>query len=196
MAEYNPDNHHDRAALAERLLSSLAGWGLAEIPSAGGERVFARELAPGLQLRVYTSVEGRAARACGADAIRVSLVYLGERARPLAKDRRVYRTGDIDGIVARTKDRIDRVSGAASELERCSSCGAPKFTAKSGKLVCAAICWERREPGPAANTPPIEPAPARSEAPAVVRESPARATATERRLLGRRSADAPAGKDW
>lgn len=154
---YDPEIRASRALLAKHLIDQLEAWGFGPIDAGARELVYARETGPGLECRVYTTVEHGMARAKDTDAIRVALVYTaGDRPRPCGKARRVYRTGVVSEIAGRVKDRIDKISEG---VEFCR-CGAPKFKSRNKNLVCAALCWKS----------PSEPA--RSKSTQVVRANP------------------------
>jgi hypothetical protein len=142
----------DRTTLGLAILSRLEDAGFTEESShsPGAERVFAREVRKGMNVKVFTSVVGVNARDCGADAIRVSSVYTKRDGgtRGVAKERRVNRTGNVEEIVERMVGRMRDAWTTTRNIPCCSSCGAPKFVAKSGNTVCAEICWltpEERE---------------------------------------------------
>lgn len=64
---------------------------------------------PRYKVLVYTSIAaGRAtARARGADAIRVVAIFEGGNStRGVAKTKRVFRTGTVDGVLARVLERM------------------------------------------------------------------------------------------
>lgn len=155
---YNPGSTADRCALAASLQGLLqeAGFALAARPAtyrANGEAVYFREI-PGTRIavKVYTTIVPAGpgglpqVRGEGKDAIRVCAVYrtTDGKDRGIVSDTRVNRTGDLQGIATRTLDRMRTVWKAAATGARCY-CGAPKFTAKSGKVVCADACWARRQ---------------------------------------------------
>lgn len=128
-------------ALAAALVLRLNECGFSKIESRG-EDIYAREVTPGIEVRVFTSVVNGSARGCGKDSIRVAAVYKTSdgKTRGLVKNRRVHRTGNIDDIVERTVSRMRDVWRKAARSERCH-CGAPKFVTKKGNLCCAEICW-------------------------------------------------------
>ena len=86
-------------------------------------------------------------RQSGKDAIRVCAIYKTKdgNVRGLIKETRTHRTGNIEDIVGRMYQRMRDAYSAASTGEKCYRCGAPKFVAKSGKSVCAEICWKSNE---------------------------------------------------
>ena len=174
-APYNPESREDRRALGTILLSAFVAKGFTVLPGKeGAETVVAFPVAgmERVEIRVYTSVVNGEARSLGADAIRAVAMYTTTdgQTRGLAREARVFRTGTIDAIVDRAVDRARAVFKAVYVSERCARCGAPKFTAKSGKVVCADACWMRTPvtvvPVPApAPPPPPPPAPPVAVAP-------------------------------
>jgi hypothetical protein len=146
MNKYDPESLTDRRVLATHLIEKLTDCGFTEEAMPGTkERVFTREVptSPGMKVAVYTTVEGRAARACGKDAIRVVALYKTKAGtyRGVGKDKRVNRTGEIVGIVERTHQRMRDMWLVAKAPTRCH-CGAPKFHSKAGHEVCADLCWK------------------------------------------------------
>ena len=148
---YDPQNGTDRIILAQAILDLMVRSVFVEVFRPGTkERVFSREV-PGTDGRVnvliYTSIEGNQVRECGTDAIRVCAVYSAKdgKERGIASaEKRVHRVGQIGAITDRLIERMREVWKATKTAEKCH-CGAPKFTAKSGKLCCADICWKRQE---------------------------------------------------
>jgi hypothetical protein len=126
---------HDRPELAERVYTRTVGGDIR------------------MQVRVYTTVIGGEngtpfeVRKEGKDAIRVCATYITRdgKSKGITKETRVNRTGNIEDIVDRMYQRMRSAYKSAHSGERCNSCGAPKFTAKSGKKVCAEICWQTDE---------------------------------------------------
>lgn len=151
---YDPDSLKDRRALATALLDRLMDAGFTPVLDARGERTYQRSMGAkrrGVVIRVYTTIplEGISVRANGKDAIRVAMLYVGPNAadkpRPLGKMRRVFRTGrSVEDICERTIQRCRDAWSAVVARPTCRRCGTVTFTARSGKDVCAAICWERR----------------------------------------------------
>lgn len=146
---YNPAFRSDRIELAKALEAMLDTSGFEEIAHRGEdvyERAHHRDSS--VRVRVYTSIRHGGARACGADAIRVCLIWVGPngQVRGLGSDRRVNRVGTVEDIVGRTLERMRNQYKKVSTLERCSSCGTPKFKSKKGNMVCAAVCWSRWTP--------------------------------------------------
>lgn len=116
------------------------------------ERVYERmvDQAGNLKVKVYTTVTGGTdnkpltVRQSGKDAIRVCGTYhmRNGKERGIISERRINRTGDIDGIIERMVERMRQTWKALQVGECCSSCGAPKFVSKAGNKVCAEICWQ------------------------------------------------------
>lgn len=183
-APYNPQSRDDRRALGTILLAAFYAKGFTALPgNPGAETVMAFPVAgmDRVEIRVYTTVVPVAgidrveARSLGADAIRAVALYttVDGQTRGLAREARVFRVGTIDAIVDRAVQRARDVYGAVLAAERCARCGAPKFTAKSGNVVCADACWTRTPvtvvpvPVPApAPPPPPPPAPPAAVVPA------------------------------
>lgn len=157
---YNPDLAADRAALGKALLEAFTAKGFRTVSSGGGRETVVGFTVKGMErveVRVYTTVVGGSVRALGKDAIRVVATYETRegKERGLARTSRVFRTGTIAAIVERAVERARKVYGDVRMVERCRSCGAPRFKASSGKVVCAEACWDR----PAVPVPPPVPAP-------------------------------------
>lgn len=147
MTAYNPASTDSRHELARELTDRLSRGGLQRIfPPRTHEAVYEKKSAadPRLAVRVYTSCDRDGARAVGADAIRVALVYhcANGQIRGIASETRVHRTGEIGRIIARVVERIADIRTVANGVDRCS-CGAPKFISKAGRSVCSEICWTR-----------------------------------------------------
>lgn len=154
MLPYNPESLTDRRELASTLIGTLEGFGFSLVPATrqGEELVYKREhkSRKGFEVRLYTSivkgVDGvNVARSSGKDAIRASLIYRkkDDTTRGIGSETRINRTGDIQGIVERSMERLRSVYSKASETECCEGCGAPKFKSKLNNMVCAEICWKR-----------------------------------------------------
>ena len=150
---YDGTNEASRKALAEALCAKLEACGFTRkantTDSVAEEAVFGRahHKAGSIEVLVYTSASlnyfgSLSTRGVGKDAIRVAAVYTTKNGetRGVGSAKRVNRVGDVADIVTRTHERMREVYGAAASLERCK-CGAPKFTSKKGKLVCAELCW-------------------------------------------------------
>jgi len=151
--KYDPSSQEDRIELAQNILRSLHDRGF-EYKSGGGpsaELVFEKVNERGLCIHVFTTIvetaRGNEVRALGKDAIRVILSYIKNDGvlRGLGKERRVFRTGDIPGVIQRLNDRIDQTVARSNSPESCEKCGAPKFESKSGNLVCSEICWDNQD---------------------------------------------------
>ena len=144
---YDPDNAGHRAALALDIKATLAGLGFQQVDVPGAkEAVFARNSTrlPRVQIRIYTSIVGSEVRQVGGDSIKVCSVYTNSEGRPcgVTKEQRVFRTGQLEEIPGRIKDRIKSVAADLNAAQICS-CGAPKLLSKAGKLYCGARCWTR-----------------------------------------------------
>lgn len=121
MTAYNPLDSQDRFSLALALGAKMEECGFQEESRVGTkERVYSRSVigSPGIRVLVYTNPEGV------------------ERGIVKA-EKRVYRTGEILGIVSRTYQRMREVYGLAMKAAKCSHCGAPLFLSRKGNLVCA-----------------------------------------------------------
>jgi len=148
---YDPNLPILREMLALSILNKLEECGFSETSNFCKEglthfkeRVFSREIPnTGISVNVYTTVVGMEVRAEGKDAIRVCAVYTAKdgTSKGIVKSTRVNRVGNIEDIVERMYKRMRKTWGAAATGDSCYKCGAPKFTAKSGKTVCAEICW-------------------------------------------------------
>jgi uncharacterized Zn finger protein (UPF0148 family) len=150
VADYDPKLSILREMLALSILNKLEECGFSEVDSdeKTKERVYTRPIPnTNIDIRIYTSVVGQEVRGEGKDAIRVCATYSAKDGtqKGIVKATRVHRTGNIDEIVDRMYQRMRKTWKAASTGECCHSCGAPKFVAKSGKLVCADICWLTKE---------------------------------------------------
>jgi len=148
--DYDPSLSILREMLALSILNKLDECGFSEVDSdkKTKERVFTRSIPnTNIDVRIYTSVVGQEVRGEGKDAIRVCATYNAKDGsqKGIVKATRVHRTGNINEIVDRMYQRMRKTWKAASTGECCNSCGAPKFVAKSGKTVCADICWRTKE---------------------------------------------------
>jgi len=159
MSNYDPKVPMLRQMLALSVLGRLEEAGFVEEPPKEklarpelAEKIFSRVVGSpkdGMKVMVYSTVVGDGdavpyeVRGAGKDAIRVSSVYVTKdgATRGITSDRRVNRHGDIDDIVDRMIERMRDAWSACKSGERCRDCGAPKFTSKGGKKVCAEICW-------------------------------------------------------
>jgi len=158
MSNYDPNVPMLRQMLALSILGRLEEAGFLEEPLKEklarpelAEKVFSRVVGSpkdGMKVMVYSTVVGDGeavpyeVRGAGKDAIRVSSVYVTKdgQTKGIGSDRRINRQGDIDDIVERMVERMRDAWKTCLNGERCN-CGAPKFRAKSGKKVCAEICW-------------------------------------------------------
>jgi hypothetical protein len=144
--DYDPELSILREMLALGILEKLIDCGFDEVYPCKStkERVYSRSIPnTNIDVQVYTSVVGQEVRNQGKDAIRVCAIYNARDGskKGIVKASRVHRTGNINEIIDRMYARMRKTWEAASTGERCNSCGAPKFIAKSEKLVCADICW-------------------------------------------------------
>lgn len=148
---YDCDSQATREALAISLEIAMDAAGFKQEDGASyKEIVFSRSVGEtGIRIQVWSTIipggwSGRQVRGVGADAIRVTAVYKTKdgKDRGVISSTRVHRVGEVGAIVDRTLERARGVWAKVKTGERCPRCGAPKFTAKSGKLVCAEICWQ------------------------------------------------------
>ena len=146
MATYESSSALHRNLLAVGIRQELTRLGFGPVSIPGSiVQVFAKASArlAGVEIRVFTTIEGDAVRASGDDSIKVCAVYVGgDRPRGLFKERRVFRTGQLEEIPGRIKDRIKLTAAELNGAETCD-CGAPKGTSKAGKKYCMALCWTR-----------------------------------------------------
>jgi hypothetical protein len=132
------------AVPTETLVAHLESMGFSKDAVARGREVtysIAHKREPRLRVVVYTSVrEGEAqVRARGKDAIRTCLVWTAENGKTtgVTKAKRVFRTGTVEGVLARLRERAREMYGAANRLcrsPRCPKCGAVTYH-DSGKCV-------------------------------------------------------------
>lgn len=99
---------------------------------------------PGVWVVVYTtlSVGGGQTRGCGQDSIKVATVFERPLADPpvrvgLGSEQRVFRTGTVEGVLARMLARMRQAYGEALSMRRCRRCGAPTYP-DSGRCVVRA----------------------------------------------------------
>lgn len=153
---YDPDSAYSRAKLAARIIEALETAGFEKDPRARGELSYRRQVTskagalPSTFVFVYTTIplaNQTEVRQLGKDAIRTCAVYRteGKPGRPLAKQRRVFRTGTIEAIVERMLERARVAWKDALTRPRCNQCGAPKFRSRNDNDVCAAVCWAKDE---------------------------------------------------
>ena len=144
--DYDPSLQILREMLALSIVGKLDECGFVEtgFDDKTREKVYARVIPDtDIAVKVYTTIVDREVRGEGKDAIRVCATYSTKdgKSKGIVKSTRVHRTGNIDEIVDRMYGRMRETWKAAATGDRCHSCGAPKFVAKSGKKVCAEICW-------------------------------------------------------
>jgi hypothetical protein len=156
LEKYDPRLLSHREKLAEELIGNLmANFMLPKDIYGVKEIVFSKDGFdnPGIFIQCYSSVVrtrsgAYEAREVGSDAIRVIGLYKSERQGgilPLVRsDSRINRTGTIPSIIERTLACIHAVSLVCEDPPKCRNCGAPLFTSKAGREVCAEICWTRR----------------------------------------------------
>ena len=156
MTAYDPNSRADRRALADALVRALDAHGFTRVPC-GGEWVYRRPTpTPRIEVRVYTTIDAGEVRVLASDAIRVILAYVdGEQERGLTRFPRVFRTGEIEGIVDRTLARMREALDRVCTLPTCGRCKAPMFLTKRATYACAALCW-KSAPAPAAVAPAPE----------------------------------------
>ena len=148
--DYDPNLKILRELLALSIITRLdeAGFSETGFDDRTKERVYSREIpGTGIDVKVYTTIVGMEVRGEGKDAIRVCATYntrSGDQ-KGIVKSSRVNRVGNINEIVDRMVNRMRTTWRAAKTGEKCRSCGAPTFTAKSGNKVCAEICWLTEE---------------------------------------------------
>ena len=145
--DYDPNNSNHRVALALDIKATLAGIGFQPIEVRGAqELVFARNSTRlrGVQMRIYTSIVGNEVRQVGGDSIKVCSVYTNKEGQVngVTREQRVFRTGQLEEIAGRIKDRIGKVAGELNAAQVCG-CGAPKLLSKKGNLYCGDRCWIR-----------------------------------------------------
>lgn len=127
----------------DALSSALAMAGFTQLAQrqgrAHGEVVLTRPVRGGLHIRVWTSTkDGQAeAAACGADAIRVTLVHVADgRTAGVSSATKVLRTGTVEAVIERVLARAREMWALGAKLDkgpRCL-CGAPKYL-DSGRCV-------------------------------------------------------------
>ena len=146
--DYDPNNSGHRTALATDIRATLTGLGFTrkDLGPDTREEVYARSSTRirGVEMRIYTSIVGGEVRDVGGDSIKVCAVYgmADGSTRGLMKERRVFRTGQLEEIPGRIKDRIVKVAADRNAAQICG-CGAPKLLSKAGKLYCGDRCWTR-----------------------------------------------------
>jgi len=155
VGNYNPEIRELRKILAFNILDTLETAGFEEVANdrkswgfQTKERVFARNISDDgrVKIKVFTTIVANEVRNSGKDSIRVCATWDPHdgRSRGLVKITRVHRTGDIEKICQRMLERMREVWKRVNATERCS-CGTPKFKSKKGNMVCADLCWKRRQ---------------------------------------------------
>jgi hypothetical protein len=146
--DYDPNNSGHRTALATDIRATLAGLGFTrkDLGPDTREEVYSRTSTRirGVEMRIYTSIVDGEVRDVGGDSIKVCAVYGMEdgSTRGLMKERRVFRTGQLEEIADRVKDRIRLVALDINGVQVCR-CGGPMGKSKAGKDYCMALCWKR-----------------------------------------------------
>ena len=146
--DYDPQNFAHRTALATDIRATVLGLGFTRKDLGPGtrEEVYARSSTRirGVEMRIYTSIVDGEVRDVGGDSIKVCAVYGMEdgSTRGLMKERRVFRTGQLEEIADRVKDRIRLVALDINGVQTCR-CGGPVGKSKAGKDYCMALCWKR-----------------------------------------------------
>ena len=146
--DYDPTNSGHRTALATDIRATLTGLGFTRKDLGAGtrEEVYFRASTRirGVEMRIYTSIVRGEVREVGGDSIKVCAVYGMEdgTTRGLMKEKRVFRTGQLEEIAGRVKDRIRLVAGDINVVQACR-CGGPIGKSKAGKDYCMALCWKR-----------------------------------------------------
>jgi len=148
--DYDPKIPILREMLALSILNKLEDCGFNEVgfDDKTREKIFSRVIPDTrIVVKVYTTVVGKEVRGEGKDAIRVCAVYNGTdgSTKGIVKSTRVHRTGNINEICDRMHERMRTTWSKASTGKKCWKCNAPTFTSKSGKQVCAEICWMTKE---------------------------------------------------
>jgi len=152
MSQFDPSDLGHRAALAFAIRAELMGLGFVPTDRPGTkELVFSKGSARvrDVTMLVFTSIEGNEVRGVGADSIKVCTVFTDKdgKTRGLGAEQRVFRTGEISGIVSRIRARIVDAAGTLNQMGGCGDCGAPIFITKKGKPCCADLCWSRARRG-------------------------------------------------
>lgn len=144
--DYDPKNPAHRIALAMDIKAILLGLGFTPLNILGVRELVmvkrSRRLS-GVEMRVFTSIVGDGVREVGGDSIKVCTVFTARdgKTKGITKDRRVFRTGQIEEIPARIKERIKSAAEDLNEAPTCG-CGAPKLKSKKGNMYCLDRCWE------------------------------------------------------
>jgi hypothetical protein len=142
--EYDPHDRSHRRRLAYALRIMLDDAEFEHVPDASAKEEIYERLhtrSSRVVVRVYSSIVNDMVRGHGEDAIRV-VAFDREAGRPLRKGKRVFRTGEVNAIVERTRDRMREVWGGALAGGCCRRCGAPLAVSKAGKAYCIDLCWK------------------------------------------------------
>lgn len=147
---YVPTSYDSRLALALELMSTLRSHGFQLRESHLDEEEVWTKNVSGFKVVVYTTVDRltQTTRKVGKDAIRVCATYQTKdgETRGVTKESRVNRTGTIEAIISRMVSRIELVTRKLDTVERnACHCGAPKFVSKNDNLVCAELCWTKKD---------------------------------------------------
>ena len=145
---FDPTFQPHRQFLATEISVLLSSLGFQPINRPRtNELVFAKQSTRlrGVQMLVYTSIQGGEVRTSGRDSIKVCSTYTSSNGsiRGIGSERRVHRTGNIKEIAPRIKDRIKDAAQHLNTLPTCNHCGAPTFKSKRGNQVCGEICWAK-----------------------------------------------------
>lgn len=148
--KYNPEQEQDRKKLANLLIQKLQSCGFSHYNKnchSNEEVIFSRVVDnTDRTILVYTSVEygSKMVRKVDSDAIRVAGIDSNKKG--VIKNRRVYRTGEMEEIVERMYNLMRESYGVAlkSYSIKCNRCGANTFLSKSGNYVCSDLCWTNK----------------------------------------------------
>jgi hypothetical protein len=149
---YNPGSTVDRIKLAGLIELKLIDCGFKkEDTGRFQEYAYSRNISDDIKVLVYTTIieigGTSQVRPVSKDALRICGVYYDGDVvnRGIVKQKRVNRTGEFGEIVGRMYERMRDTWRLCANVEKCSSCGAPKFTSKKENLVCARACWTKNE---------------------------------------------------
>lgn len=122
---------------AARMIEFLESKGFTPVETKYRELVYERvhHRSPNLRVRVFTSIAkgSSVARECGADAIRVALVWVMPTfSKGLESETKVLRTGSVDRVLERLLERMKDAYRAGLRLLLCPKCKSPVWT-DSGK---------------------------------------------------------------
>jgi len=147
--EYDSSSLNDRKYLASKIRDTLFGKGFdknslhEEFNSK--ECIYGKLIKNNIVICVFTTIEYGECRPKGDDAIRVVGFYVTRAGdlRALSKaEKRLFRTGTVESICERLKERIANVEENVNRPTLCR-CGAPMFTSKKGNTVCTELCWKK-----------------------------------------------------